>query len=103
MAASDNHNTRKYSEYKNIKATLSTDKQTVSTDKQKRRKKNNPLMELQPFDSEIIHRPKTKMKHVGALSGMFIIQTPRLQHNLKKAQDKDEHILAITEIIKEKP
>lgn len=61
------------------------------------------IMELQTFNFEIIHRPGSQMQHVDALSRMYTIQTPSLLHNMKRAQNEDEHISAIKEIIKENP
>lgn len=64
----------KYKEPKNVKEIV-TDCEALKTDMTKKdvRKIANWIMELQPFDFEIIHRPGTKMKHVDALNGMFVI------------------------------
>lgn len=58
------------------------------------------MMELQTFDFEIEHRPGNKMQHVDALSRMYIIQTPGITHSMIKAQNDDEHISTIKELIK---
>lgn len=82
-----------------------TDCKALNTAKSKLevRKIANWLMELQQYDYEIAHRPNPKMTHVDALSRMYIIERPSLLHQLKQAQDEDEHVKAIIEVLKQKP
>lgn len=82
-----------------------TDCQALKTAMNKKdvRKIATWLMELQPFNFEIVHRQGSQMQHVDALSRMYVIQTPSLLHNMKKAQYEDEHIMTIIEVIKVKP
>lgn len=81
-----------------------TDCEALKTAMKKKdvRKVANWIMELQQFNFDIVHRSATKMQHVDALSRMYVIQTPSLLHSLKSAQNQDEHILAIKEVLKEK-
>lgn len=58
------------------------------------------LMELQKYDFEIVHRAGSKMQHVDALSRMYIIETPSIMHNLQQAQESDEQIKMIRELLK---
>lgn len=87
-----------------IKFTVVTDCQALRTAQQKKdiRKVAAWLMELQDFDSTIVHRPGTKMQHVDALSRINVLQAPSLTQQLRQAQDDDEHIQTIKEILKVK-
>lgn len=85
--------------------TIVTDCEALKTVKEKKDIRNVSawLMMLQEFDFDVIHRAGTKMQHVDALSRMYILQTPSISHQMKRAQDTDDHIKAIIEILKEKP
>lgn len=87
-----------------IKFTIVTDCQAIKSAKEKKdvRKVAAWLMELQEFDFSITHRPGSKMQHVDALSRMYVLQTPSLTHQLKQAQDCDERIQAIKQILNER-
>lgn len=88
-----------------IKFTVVTDCQALKTARQKKdvRKVAAWLMELQSFDFTIAHRPGSKMQHVDALSRINLIQNSGLSHQIRRAQEEDEHIITIKEILKEKP
>lgn len=81
-----------------------TDCEALKTAKNKRnvRKVACWLLELESYDYEIIHRPGTKMQHVDALSRMYFIESPSILHNIQRAQETDEHIKSIREVLKEK-
>lgn len=87
-----------------IKFSIVSDCQALQTAMQKKdvRKVAAWLMELQSYDFTIIHRPGSKMKHVDALSRINVIQTPSLKHQLRQAQEDDDHVQAIKEILKVK-
>lgn len=79
-----------------------TDCQALKTVQEKKeiRKVASWLMTLQEFDFDVIHRAGTKMQHVDALSRIYQIQTPGNEiHEMKNAQDTDDHIKAIKQII----
>lgn len=58
------------------------------------------ILELQSFNFKITHHPGTKMKHVDALSRMFVWKTDSLILQLKRAQETDEHVIVIKELLK---
>lgn len=60
-------------------------------------------MILQHYDYEIVHRAAERMKHVDALSRIHLMHTATVTEQLRAAQNTDEHIKAIMEILKEKP
>lgn len=60
---------------------------------------------LSEFDYEIEHRKGSRMKHVDALSrnAIVMITQDSLTHKIIQAQETDEHVKAIKEILKSKP
>lgn len=60
-------------------------------------------MILQEYDFKVIHRAGSSMRHVDALSRMYFIQSPSILHNLIIAQQKDDHVKAIKEVLNNKP
>lgn len=61
------------------------------------------LMELEQFDYELNYRPASKMQHVDALSRMYVINTLSLLHQIRMAQNTDDYIKAVKEVLTEKP
>lgn len=57
---------------------------------------------LNDYDFEIEHRGGTKMKHVDALSRHPFVAVMTLHDQVKQAQDQDEGLKAIKEILEEK-
>lgn len=60
-------------------------------------------MTLQEYEFEVQHRAGTSMQHVDALSRMYFIEVPSVRHSLVKAQETDEHISTIKEVLRSKP
>lgn len=87
-----------------IHFSIITDCEALKTVQQKKdvRKVASWLMTLQEFDFDVIHRAGTKMQHVDALSRIYQIKTPSILHEMKQAQETDDHIKAIKEIIQTK-
>lgn len=88
-----------------INFTIVTDCEALKTamSKSEVRKIAGWLMELQEFNFKIVHRAGSKMQHVDALSRMYVINMPGLLHNFQRAQNTDDHIQAIREVLKVKP
>lgn len=88
-----------------IHFTIVTDCEALKTAMSKRdvRKISGWLMELQEYDFKIVHRAGSKMQHVDALSRIYVIDMPSLLHNFQKAQETDDHIKTIKEVLKVKP
>lgn len=60
-------------------------------------------IDLQEFDCKFVHRPGSQMQHVDALSRIHLIRQESVQKNFKIAQESDDHIKAIIEVLKQKP
>lgn len=59
------------------------------------------IMYLQDFNYTIMHRPGEKMQHVDALSRNICIIQTELHFRIQKAQEDDEGLKAIKEVLKE--
>lgn len=88
-----------------ISFTIVTDCQALKTAREKKdvRKIAAWLMELESFDYKITHRPGSKMQHVDALSRINLITTQSLTYQIERAQENDEHIMTIKELLQKGP
>lgn len=70
------------------------------------KKKDLPKIEryavfLSEFDCKIVYRAASRMKHADALSRMHFIQEASVLKNMRIAQQTDEHIKTIIDLLKE--
>lgn len=54
---------------------------------------------LAEYDCQVIHRSSPKMKHVDALSRVYFIQEVSLIKSIKTAQNSDDQIKTIIQIL----